>query len=173
MKKIVSIILTLCLLCGTVAFADTTITDSSETKTASTTVSFSVTGGYTVTIPSAVTIDQETKEGTASVVIAANPILDSGKYLNIYLEKPASLNSVYANLENGSAKIPYKIYKGETDITMQFAAYAAYANGFKLLEAGPGSEERSVTLKFKIPDSTQFKVAGQYSDMLTFRVAVE
>ena len=172
MKKIVSIILTLCLLCGTVAFADTTITDSSETKTASTTVSFSVTGGYTVTIPSAVTIDQTTREGTASVSVAANPILDSGKKLSVYLERPSDMVGKYARLANESGdKISYSILAGETDVTYQMGAYSKQE--YALLEVESGSTEKSVNLKFQIPADAQITAAGSYSDTLTFRVAVE
>lgn len=59
MKKILALVIALCLLCGGAAVADaTTINQDSVSRTANTTVSYTIATceDYTVTIPSAVTL---------------------------------------------------------------------------------------------------------------------
>ena len=158
-------ILFLCLLCGATAFATTNITGGNDNteKTATTEVTYTVTGGYTVTIPSKVEITDTS--ATAEVSIDANPILPAGySYVQVQLNSGENWSGStwrLANTEDSNQKIPYSITKTGTTT-------AVYRNTPLLQQMTGATEVASTTLTFTL--TGEATAAGSYSDTLTFTV---
>lgn len=168
MKKIVSIILTLCLLCGTVAFADTAITDSSKTKTATTTVSYTVEEKYeyTVTIPSA--IDLTSGSQNMEIAIEAPDATTAKKKIVVKMTANSYENSYYT-MTNGDSKIRYQIVSGND----KAVSPETWSLAWKANQAYTGTGVRTeLTAKVVEADLTNAAV-GTYTDTLTFTVSLE
>ena len=171
MKKLFAFVLTLCLLCGAVALAEntTTITNNSAEQSGTTTLTCVVDTSYTVIIPSAVTIDLDTRKGSGEVVVAAKPVIENNKWLRVTFAGTANVLGAATRLLNTTSGynvyIPYNIYKdGDMDNPIWKET--------SLLTVGGGSDEQKVTLDFVIADDTEIKYAGTYTDTLTFNIAI-
>lgn len=163
MKKILSLILTLCLLCSVIALAETSelnqSTSSGETVLTYTVAESVDTTSYVVTIPSGIRFGTD---GTASgtITIGANPVLADGKGLQITMTSDYKLEKY----GDASVTIPYAYVDGNdtttTESPLTICTYAA-----SLLTA-----EKTVPLNFEL---TMFTTdAGIYSDTITFTVSV-
>ena len=164
MKKILAMILSLCLLCGAVAFA-TEITQETEGKQGKTTLTYTIDEivaptSYVVTIPASIDFNEEGK-ASGSIVIGANPVLPTGTKLYIEMTSDYTLEK-----------------KGDASVTLGYAY--AYANGTTSTanplaicnyEASLLTSDRSVPLNFVLTDTAE--VAGEYTDEVTFHVSVK
>ena len=166
MKKKLALILSLCMLCGTSAAAQTIDKDTTGGEQ-SAEVTYSVDSSYTVTIPESVTIDSTDGKGTGEVSIAANPILPAGtSYVWVGVNTGAHWGgtTLQMALETDSD------YKLKYEITMSGNLTKVWPNNEKntpFLQLRSGSTE-STTLTFSL--SEPVKVAGTYKDLLTFWV---
>lgn len=169
MKKLVSLLVVLCLLLGGVALAEeesTQITqDDKETPVCLTTVSLVVDQTYTVTIPSTVNL---TMANTASNrlkkdVTVSNLLIAKGAKLVV------TLNSI-GSMDNGKtaptvstasgAELSYSIYKGNTGTD----TYGQQE------EVARTAENGTYSLYFALNDTPKY--SGTYTDTITFRVMV-
>lgn len=95
MKKIIAIILSLCLLCGAVAFATTEITQTTEGTKGTTTLTYTIEEivdptSYVVTIPASIAFNAEGK-ASDRITIGANPVLPAGTELRIKMTSDYTL----------------------------------------------------------------------------------
>lgn len=162
MKKLLSVLLTLSLLCAGMALADTEI--STDGGTGSTTVTYTVPEaqtGYTVIIPPSVSIPQGETSATMQISIAEGSTLETGKTLNVKLE--SSANNFSLKLAGGSDAIGYKVEKDNQAVNAGDAVLS-----WKGGEAIPAA----ATLTMELTESTDGKTAGDYSDTLTFKLTL-
>lgn len=167
MKKFLAILMTLCLLCGALAFAEestaNTITNKTENKTANTTVSYKIAenDSYTVTIPSKVTLEDKGSgqlSGILSVKLLTTNFNISGKQITVKLTTCA-LKLVY-----GTNKISYTLK----------AAGKEYAQGDSIITWTYGDKTTNTTNTLVVGATvSQTLPAGEYTDTLTFTVSVE
>ena len=160
MKKLISLLLTLNLLCAGAALADTEIT--TDGGTGSTTVTYTVPEaqtGYTVIIPASVAIPQGDTSTTMQISIGTGSTLESGKTLSVKLE--SSANSF--QLKQGDNAITYAVKKDNQTVNAGDAVLS-----WKGGEAIPAA----TTLTMELTESTDDKTAGDYSDTLTFKLSV-
>lgn len=159
MKKIVSLVLALCLCMalGVTAMAAEITVDG--TQSATTTVTYGLEAGYTVTIPETVVIDTETHKGQANVK-AEDVLLAYGETLNVTVTGIDEL----VDTADATNTLSYKVGKtdGAGDVT----------NGTVVLsvEAGTVAGDAQDLFFELTQDVTK---AGAYSDTLTFTVSVE
>lgn len=174
MKKILVLILALCLLCSGMAFADTTIKQDSTDKTGKTTVSYSVATNesYTVTIPGSVTLTATTDEdsseltGSMSLSLKANDFNVSGKTINVRL---TGTDNDF-NLVNGGQKISYSLTRsGSSDAITKNATVLNWALSSGL-QFNAWETSATYTISADIPEHA---LAGAYTDTLTFTVSVD
>lgn len=166
MKKLISLLLTLCLLCGVVALAEnanTTIDQNTTEKTATTTVSYTIgtCEEYTVIIPSSVTMTATgtNLSGTVAVRLQTPDFNVSGKTITVKLTQ--SLNNL--TLVNGTNKITYTLK----------AAGKEYNVGDVVLQWTYGESTDQTNALVAQATLTSGLPAGEYSDTLTFTVTVE
>ena len=162
MKKFLSLLLTLSLLCAGVALADTEIT--TDGGTGSTTVTYTVPEpgtGYTVVIPASVAIPQGETSTTMQISVGAGSTLESGKTLSVKLE--SSANNFSLKLAGGSDTIGYKVEKD---------SQAVNAGNAVLSWTGGEVIPAATTLTMELTESTDGKTAGDYSDTLTFKLTL-
>ena len=162
MKKFLSLLLTLSLLCTGVAVADTEIT--TDGGTGSTLVTYTVPEagtGYTVIIPASVNIPQGDTSTTMQISIGTGSTLESGKTLSVKLE--SSANNFSLKLAGGSDTIGYKVEKDSQNLS---------ANDEVLSWTGGEAIPAAATLTMELTESTDGKTAGDYSDTLTFKLSV-
>ena len=162
MKKIFCLLLTMSLLCMGVALADTEIT--TEDGTGETTVNYTVPEPgteFVVIIPPSVTIPQGETSATMQISIGTGSTLESGKTLSVKLE--SSANGFKLQLAEGSETISYKVEKD---------GQAVNASGDVLSWTGGQAIPEAATLTMELTESTDGKTAGDYSDMLTFKLSV-
>lgn len=162
MKKILAMVLALCLMCGGAALADnTTINQDTQNKTANTTISYTISAGenYIVTIPSSLTLTNsgDKLSGTIAIRLDASGFNVSGKTIAVKLSEAAF------KLVNGEKEIPYNIK----------AAGVEYKSGDTVLSWTYG--EATDTTRALVVQSTSGLSnlpAGEYKDTLTFAVSV-
>lgn len=163
MKKILAMVLTLCLLCCGVALADnTTINQDSTSQTADTTVSYTVAENesYIVTIPSAVTLENKkgSLSGAVSVRLQTPSFNVSGKTITVKLTSTAN----DFNLVNGNNQITYTLKAGgvmyKVDDTLLSWTYGE-------------NTDQTLALVANAFDYGSLP-AGDYTDTLTFTVSV-
>lgn len=161
MKKAFAMLLALCLLCSGAALAEnSTINQDSASKTANTTVSYTIAANetYTVTIPSSVTLTNagDNLSGTVSVRLQTPNFNVMGKTIAVKLTKAAF------ELANGTNKIPYTLKAAgkeyNVDDTLLSWTYGEQTDQTLALVAG-------ATISSTLP-------AGDYTDTLTFTVSV-
>lgn len=183
MKKILAIILSLCLLCGAVAFADTTVTQDSTDQTAKTQISYTVVAevidDYTVTIPASMTL---------APIEAQNNRL--GAQMNVTLTVADGFNApnkgVYVRLSsannyklsNGTDNAAYQIFNTASESATDYVGASYSSNGNQVVVSYTGTEALSQTRVLKVltndaVDVISAKSVGEYKDTLTFTVALE
>ena len=143
MKKIIALVLSLCLLCGAMAFADTTITENWGEGTTTVTLEIKPSYDYVVTIPSSITIGGT---GSGSMVIE----LDA---------------SDYTATDDETATIDYKLSTEDNGVLSSGQAFLKYTPGVDTEKIK--TEELTATV-----DADQFAAAvpGTYEDDITFNV---
>ncbi len=168
MKKLISLLLTLCLLCGVVALADTTINQGSDDKAATTTVSYTINTceDYTVTIPSSVSMSgtSDNISGTISISLDTTTFNVASKTIKVVLSSAANgyTDGKYA-LVNGENKINYTLKRSGQEFKLGDTLIEwTYGNGTQV----------SVSLIAQAYPSANLP-AGNYTDTLTFTVSVE
>lgn len=166
MKKILALVLTLCLLCGGVAVAEnTTINQDSTSKTANTTLSYTIATNetYTVTIPSKVELNNKdgALSGTVSVRLQTPNFNVSGKTITVKLT--SSANDLKLKLANSKSEIPY---------TLKAAGKEYKADDILLNWTYGEKTDQTLTLVAQATVSSNLP-AGEYTDTLTFTVSVD
>ena len=162
MKKLISLLLALSLLCAGIALADTEIT--TDGGTGSTTVTYTVLEaqtGYTVIIPASGSIPQSDTSASMQISIGTGSTLESGKTLSVKLE--SSANNFRLKLAGGSDAIAYAVKKNSQAVNAGDAVLS-----WKGSEAIPAA----ATLTMELTESTDGKTAGDYSDTLTFKLSL-
>lgn len=180
MKKFLSLLLALCLLCGmTAAVAEDTetkITNETESKEATTTINYSVAlnENYTVTIPTSVTFPDPDENGVLKATMELSIVPDAGyNKLNgeISIKLKSSANGFAMKRDGGEDTIQYSMYKTLNDA----GAYAdpiTAGGDTPLLTWQQGGEAASASLTLYMKaDMQEVKIAGDYSDTLTFTVS--
>lgn len=173
MKKILAIILSLCLLCGAVALAETQITQDSAEKKAETQVTYTIEASkeYTVTIPSQATFTDGTSNNTI-LVNATNYDIDENKTVTFNVQLTGSTNFSEGKfyLANGTNKIAYNMYitggGGQVMSVPATIVEAAFTN-----DTAANLRTASKNLQLTIGSTTD-AVPGTYTDTLTFAVSV-
>lgn len=168
MKKILAIVLILCLLCGGVALADnTTINQDSTSQNATTTVSYTIATceEYTVTIPSSVTMSGSSDNISGSISISLNitKFNVAGKTIKVVLSSAA----------NGYTDGKYALVSGENKINYTLKQSGKeYKPGDTVIEwTYGGGTQVSQSLNAQAYPSANLP-AGDYTDTLTFTVSV-
>ena len=160
MKKLIAFVLTLAMatIMSVTAFAaDTIITPGSDPKTGSTTVEYSVTPTYTVTIPSEVTL------GNSFEIKAENVVLEQGKQLEVALTATSGTDNAFTVSNGKTGVLAYEVKVGETPVSV----------GGTVLTVNPSTAATgSATLNFSTPTNT-IVYAGDYSGTVTFTVSVK
>lgn len=170
MKKLVTGILTLalCMTTALPAFAADTIIDQDVTlpTDGKTTVSFHVDPTYTITIPATVTLEQTTApDGTVTYESTETISADAGLRLEESGYIQVSLTACDYTLTAGDYtdyELPYTVKVGSTEITSDNNKVAAFTTE-------NNSAIQTSTLSFAAENPTY---AGEYSDTVTFTVAV-
>ncbi len=148
MKRLTALVLVLALLCplGITAAA----TDGGDT-----TMSYTVNANYTVTIPATVS------GNSASLSIDAAPVLEEGQKVVISIADSANYyNGFRLKLKGADAYVGYTISDGTNTLAM----------GSVVLEQ-PAAAEQAATVNLTFtPEKAAY--AGDYSDTLTFTIAV-
>lgn len=170
MKKILALVLALGLLCGGVAMADnTTINQDSTSKTASTTVSYTIATNetYTVTIPSSVALnpkqDSTALYGELVIDLSAKSFNVAGKGIEVKLSNAAF------KLANGTNEIAYSIQNGNSQVGKGDVVLSWMYSNFSGHQQITGAR---ALLKITTDSIAATQVAGTYSDTLTFNVSV-
>ena len=152
MKKLLALILAVALMAtmSVSAFAadyDTTGDKGME-------VTYSVNPGYTVTIPTDVTID-----GNSTTISAENVVVEKGKYVSVTL---ADDNDFTVRTQQG-AELSYTVTKDGQPV----------AAGGEILAVNPtDGKTGTATITFDI-DESDIKYAGAYTGSATFTIAVK
>ena len=148
MKRLTALVFVLALLCplGITAAA----TDGGDT-----TMSYTVNANYTVTIPATVS------GNSASLSIDAAPVLEEGQKVVISIADSANYyNGFRLKLKGAGAYVGYTISDGANTLAM----------GSVVLEQ-PAAAEQAATVNLTFtPEKAAY--AGDYSDTLTFTIAV-
>ena len=117
-------------------------------------VTYSVEPGYTVTIPTDVTID-----GNSTTISAEDVVVEKGKYVSVSLA--ADNNFTVATAEG--AELTYTVTKGGQPV----------AAGDEILAVNPADGKTgTATVTFDI-DETAIQYAGTYTGSATFTIAVK
>ena len=117
-------------------------------------VTYSVNPGYTVTIPTDVTID-----GNSTTISAEGVVVEKGRYVSVTL---AADNNFTVKTTEG-AELTYTVTKGEETV----------APGGEILAVNPAdSATGTATITFDI-DETAIQYAGTYTGSAIFTIAVK
>ncbi|MCD7762992.1 MAG: hypothetical protein LUI14_07300 [Lachnospiraceae bacterium] len=149
-KTMLSLILSLALVLSmsTIAFAD--VTQDSDPKTGTTTISTSITPTYTVTIPADTTIAFNATSTSIGNITLSSAQLDPG-----YAVKVSASAGALENAADASKTIPYALNSdGSAFTSAQFTAKGEYA---------------ALTVDIT-EDDWNNAYAGSYSDTITFTV---
>ena len=158
MKKIIAVILSLCLLCGTVALAEIT----AHNGTSSTTVTYTIQNNeaFTVTIPASLNLSMEYGKpaGDLKISLSAPNFNVAGKTISV------ALTAANFKLINGDSEIAYTIKdkNAGTEISLN--------NTVLSWTSGGASTTADSTLR--IEGATAGTTAGTYQDKLTFTASV-
>lgn len=168
MKRIISLLLALCCLCGTTALADNTTLDSTKTQ-GSTTVSYTVAASYeyTVTIPSSVNLTNGSQQMV--IRISAPNYTATDKQIVVKMNADSYEDS-YFSMANGISKIRYQIkYAGNGGATISPDTWS-----LTYYKDGPSSVGRSAFLTASVvEDDLTNATVGTYTDTLNFTVSLE
>lgn len=148
MKRLTALVFVLALLCplGITAAA----TDGGDT-----TMSYTVNASYTVTIPATVS------GNSASLSINAAPVLEEGQKVVISIAaSPNYYNGFRLKLKGADAYVGYNISDGTNTLAM----------GSVVLEQLAAAEQAATVNLTFTPQKAAY--AGDYSDTLTFTIAV-
>lgn len=158
MKKIIALVIAIVMMAAIAvpAFAETTIIADTNTPS-DLTVSYTVTGSWSVSVPNSVTLGA-TGEGV-NATVSAEGTLSEGQTLTLKL---AAAENGKFELVNGTYKIPYTV-KGTGEALAEGAVTA-------LTLVAPAEETGDVTITFtagEIPN-----IAGTYTQTLSFTVTI-
>ena len=161
MKKLVTLLLTaaLAITAATTAFADTTISPDANDPLAPSNkgipVTYTVNPSYTVTIPTSVTLDSNTKSSTAKVK-AENVTVPYGQSVKVALATDFKVTS------DEGAELTYTVKKDNV----------AVANNAVVLEVASNATGKTgeTALTFELNDNIVY--SGTYTDTVTFTVSV-
>lgn len=170
MKRLFTLLLALCMLCGAAAMAESTeITESNAS--ASTTVTYEVKGGYTVVIPAAVTIPTGATETKMQITVKKGALLPSDKWLYVYLEGSTNYTAedgFRLKAEDGTSFLPYNVYKSSgSAVNMTEGQNWLSRHSAQSLSAFDAEYEITLHLRGTAT------VPGTYKDTLNFKVALE
>lgn len=161
MRKILSLVLALCMVMSINSALAAEITPDSDSS-ANTTVVYGVTEGYIITVPDGVAVGQP---GVLTVT-ASNVMLSTSTALHVYIDGESFNNSMWhlTDVNNSANKLSYAISDG---------AYTVHPGDVVLrVEAGEAvNTPATATLYLQLTD--EVTLAGTYNDILTFTVAVE
>ena len=152
MKKLLALILAIAMMAtlSVTAFA----ADYDTTGDKGMNVTYSVNLGYTVTIPTDVTID-----GNSTTISAENVVVEKGKYVSVTL---ADDNDFTVRTQQG-AELGYTVTANGANV----------AAGGEILAVNPkDGKTGTATLTFDI-DESDIKYAGTYTGSATFTIAVK
>lgn len=176
MKKLIALLMTLCLLCGmTAAVAENTeITNETVSKEANTTVKYSVALNeeYTVTIPTSVILSDPDETGVSIAAMELSIKPDEGyNKLNgeISIKLSSSANNFCMKRDGGVETIQYYIFK-----KLENGVYdnQITAGDTPLLTWKQGGTETSASLTLHmLANMQEILIAGDYYDTLTFTVS--
>lgn len=166
MKKIVTLLLTaaLAVAAATTAFADTEIkpgpVSSPTPASGDMDVTYTVKPSYTVTIPTSVTLDSNSKSNTATIKVKKVTV-DYGKKAKVALKSDTNF-TVKAGKNTDDPTLAYKVWKGNTEVM----------KGDTVLEVTPNAtgKKGETTLKFEIASDIVY--SGTYTGQVTFNVSV-
>jgi hypothetical protein len=157
MKKLFAILLAFALMAtmSVTAFAaDNTFNYDENPQSNGTTVTYSVEPGYTVTIPTDVTID-----GNSTTISAEDVVVEKGQYVSVTL---AADNNFTVKTTEG-AELPYTVTANGENI----------AAGSEILAVNPqDGKNGTANITFDI-DESAIRYAGTYTGTATFTVAVK
>lgn len=168
MKKIFAVVLVLCMLMGMSALAEnTTINQNSESKSANTTLTFSVSAKeeYTITIPAAVTLNaSQDDRARGHVIINLDAENFNATDREIVVKLTGMTNNTFKLTSSDGNEIPYVIYKGATQI----------GKNSEVLNWKSSSTTKTASADLSICSSGSISnlYAGEYTDTLTFGVSV-
>jgi len=179
MKKLLALILCLCLSLGAVAFATEMNKDVLEGQT---TVSLTVDpdeNSFVVVIPASVTVDIGTQEGTFDIVLKAGWKLVSANGLKVRIKQFANgvidssgYNDFKLTGNNGGFAWYSLSYKGPSSTSFSNLTYSNW-DSTVLIYAKKGdsnSTDYVTDLKIKVP--TLPTTPGVYTDVITFAVTL-
>lgn len=152
MKKLFALILAIALMAtlSVTAFA----ADYDTTGDKGMTVTYSVNPGYTVTIPTDVTID-----GNSTTISAEGVVVEKGQYVSVTLAE----NNDFTVTSGEGATLTYTVTKGDQPV----------AAGGEILAVNPkDGKTGTATLTFDI-DEAAIQYAGTYTGTATFTIAVK
>lgn len=162
MKKIIALVLSLCLLCGAGALAETT-------QTGSTKVTYTITTSesYTLTVPASASLNQNEggPTGYMDVTLDATNFNVSGKTISV------ALTGAAFKLSNGTDEIAYTLKYG----TNKGNQSGTVLNLNDTILTWTYGNAATVTTDVRINVSSSEvtgKTAGEYSDTLTFTASV-
>ena len=180
MKKLLSFVLALALALSlsVTAFAeDTTISPNPDDdykptpSTADTSVEFNVAPTYTITIPAKVELDKKTNTATGTVTYEKDEIITASAGVRLL-----NGQSIQVTLSAGKNETGFVLTSGEKatldyTVTVGGAENAKpIASGDTVATFGTNTTQQTSTLHFAANDPTY---AGQYSDTVTFTIAIE
>lgn len=162
MKKFITtaIALAMVLAVSTTAFA-AEVNQGSADKTGNTDITFNVDPTCTVTIPATVTLTKKEGggyESTAEITASAGLRLNKGKVINVTLS-----TCDYTLSSDEGATLAYTVKVGNADITDSTTPVAIFTTE-------NNSAVQTSTLTFHADEPTY---AGNYSDTITFTIAVD
>lgn len=160
MKELVALMLALCLLGGAAALAENTFTHEGLLSGQGTTeVTYTVQPNteFTVTIPSSVTIDTGTNQGSMTLALSAPAYNVRGDIVSVMLAPGER------SLKNGDAAIPYVIKAGEDVLepSLEVDVLSWTCDGV--------TKDAGSTLTVTAMPGSDLP-AGSYTDQLTFKV---
>ncbi len=167
-KKALSILLALAL-CGimplTAFAADTEIKPETTPKTGDTQVTFNVDPTYTITIPAEITLAKTDADGTVQYI--GNGTLKANEGLRLLEDEKIEVRLTDCDYQLDTAataayKLPYTVKAGTADITADSNLVATFTTE-------ENATEQTSELTFTAGDP---KYAGDYSDTVTFTIAV-
>lgn len=150
MKKIIALTISLCLLCGIVALADTTITGASQSKLARTYVTTTVDEFYSVTIPASVPVAYGALSTELTLSVSAFRLA-----ANNVVRVRTSSSGTLKNAADASKTIAYALkYNSAAFTSVDFSAVG------------------DATVKLEITSAAwNAAAAGNYQDTITFMVS--
>lgn len=187
MKKAFALLLALCLLCGSVALAESNTNTNSITQDqstaensnkphADTTVQLKVNDAYEVTIPTTLNFTANNSGYTTTATVSLTKcIIPEHGWLKVYITKTASASTSGAyykvRLDGTSATygLKYKIGVGQTTYE-QFVFDGIPVLTYDNTAATKPTPPLSQNVVFTLTETT-FPVSGTYSDKVTFTVA--